>query len=125
MKKFKFLRQEQWNLIGNTIKSLLHASRDCYRNQGLDTTKMTFDCRDGYYSETFGMLRTLDLLGYGTINQAINTPQNQTNLRWWLSELEKEVLNEEGYGSNNQCDHCFNKWRKDSVRNYTPKVKNV
>ncbi len=47
------------------IKGLLHSSRDCLRNQDKDTSKITFFCRNDYYAEAFGIMRCLQIFGYG------------------------------------------------------------
>ena len=104
MMKFKKLSEEHEQRIVADIKSLLHAHRDCLRNQRKDTSKIRMDCRDGYYGEVFGIMRALEILGYGKLG-AVNTPEEKTNLRWWLEELINEVLEEENYGGNNERDN--------------------
>ncbi len=116
-KPFKKLSDIQWMEIALEIKHLLHASRDCLRNQGNDTTNVTFFCTDSYYAEAFGMLRALAVLGYGTIYGANNTPATKTNFKWWFDQLQQDVLNEENYGGSNECNFCYERWSKDSVRN--------
>ena len=109
------------------IKALLHAHRDCLRNQDRDTVAISFDCRDGYYGEAFGILRALHLMGYGyfgpsnmdAIKDAYPTVYNVTqpkqNLKWWFSRLEREVLEEEGFGGDHRCVHCLEKYKKDDA----------
>lgn len=106
------LTEAEWEAIKQEIKMMLHASRDCLRNQGVDTTIVRFDCRDGYYGEAFGIIRTLHVLGYGDYTGAANRPEIRTNLRWWLREIEEEVLAEEGFGTTNFCSHCFKRYGK-------------
>jgi len=102
------------------IKMLLHASRDCARTiYSIDTTKHSFDCRDGYYGEAFGILRGLSLLGYGSFG-AVNTPEEETNFSWWMKRLEDEVLAEENFGGSNECDHCLEKYHKDGAGRRRP-----
>lgn len=117
--QFKKLNSEQEKAIETEVKMMLHAHRDCLRNQGVDTTKIPFDCRDGFFGETFGIMRTLHVLGYGEYG-ADNVPHKvypKWNLKWWFSQLEEEVLyREENYKGSNECDHCFEKYRKDAVR---------
>ena len=116
MKKFKKLSEEKWEDIKQEIKMMLHAHRDCLRNQKVyDTTKVPFDVHDGYYGEAFGIIRALHVLWYGDYRGAINTPKNRENLRWWLSEIEREVLQEENFGGNNECDVCLKRYGKDGA----------
>ncbi len=117
MKKFKKLPESQWEAVKNEIKMTLHASRDCLRNQGTDTTKIRFSVNDPYYGEAFGILRALSVLGYGQVFGAVNTPEDRTNFQWWFHEIQEEVLREENYHGNNQCDHCFERYGNDGVRN--------
>lgn len=122
--RFKTLPEKKWLEIKADIKMLLHAARDCMRNRhekdGYDSKNVRFVAWDGYGGEAFGILRALALLGYGTIRGAVNMPEERTNLKWWLSEIENEVLAEEGYGGDNKCDYCFQRYGKDAVRTYTP-----
>lgn len=94
------------------IKMMLHAHRDCLRNQKVDTLRIQFDCRDGYYGEAFGILRALVVMGYGKFG-AVN--RNDT-LNYWFANLQKEVLKEEGFDTDHQCDHCYERYGKDDVR---------
>lgn len=99
--------------IEKEIKMLLHAHRDCLRNQGKDTLNISFNCNDGYYGEAFGILRTLAIMGYGSFG-AVN---REDTLNYWFSKLQTEVLEEEGFNTNHQCEHCYEKYGKDDVRN--------
>lgn len=93
------------------IKMILHAHRDCLRNQDVDTTKVRFDVRDGYYGEAFGILRCLKLMGFGDFG-----PVNiQGNLSYWMHQLEEEVLKEENFGGSGVCEHCRSKYGKDDA----------
>lgn len=118
------LTPDQEERIAKSIKMMLHAHRDCLRNRDEDTTKITFDCGDGYYGEAFGILRGLDVLGYGDVYGAVNSPTEKRNFRWWLSQLEDEVLREEGFAGidgspgDNKCEYCFQHYGKDAVRPY-------
>jgi hypothetical protein len=94
------------------IKLLLHASRDCLRNRGKDATKIRFEAFDCYYAEAFGILRSLTIFGYAEFGYA-NIPGG---LCHWFDSLANEVLEEEGFGKNNQCDYCYKHFGKDSVR---------
>lgn len=73
----------------NEIIMLLLASRDCYINQERYVDK--FDARDSYYSEAFGVLRGLRILGFGYFGTN-NLPAERDNLKWWFGELQEEAL---------------------------------
>ena len=90
------LTENEWETIKQEIQMLLHAHRDCLRNQGKDTKNILFDARDGYYGEAFGILRTLALLGYGTLDQPCNIPEIRTNLHWWFYKIQREELDSNG-----------------------------
>lgn len=116
-RRLKLLKSREIKEIVEEIKMLLHAHRDALRNQGHDTAIMTFDCRDGYYGEAFGVMRTLVILGYGYFGSSnldavsenrSNFPYH--NLKWWFGELEKEILQEEGFGGDNICLRCLTKY---------------
>lgn len=94
------------------IKTLLHESRDALRLKGVDTTRVPFDCREGYYSEAFGMLRALVLLDLGKFG-AVNI---EGNVDYWFYELQKQVLKEEGFGGDNRCNRCFEMYGHDTDR---------
>ena len=118
MRNFKMLSTQMQSAIEAEVKLMLHASRDCLRNQGKDTTKIRFDCRDGYYGEALGVLRGLKVLGYGDFgsDNVPNSIHPIWNLKWWFCQLEDRTLKEENYGSNNECDHCLYTFGKDAVR---------
>lgn len=97
--------------IEDEIAMMLHAHRDCLRNQRQDTAKVRFDCRDGYYGEAFGILRALKVLGYGNFG-ACNVPGN---LSYWMKQIEYRVLAEENFGGSNECDHCLERYGKDGA----------
>ena len=114
------MNEKQWAMVASEIKLMLHASRDCMRNRFTgnrsrlrDPRRVRFDVNDGYYGEAFGILRGLALLGFGDIHGAVNTPQQRLNFRWWLKELESEVLAEENFGGSGVCEFCKAKWGKD------------
>lgn len=128
---FKKLSSQELEKIKTDIKGLLHAHRDCLRGQGKDTRRVTFDVRDGYYGEAFGMMRTLKVLGYGYFGSSnLNAIEEHTqgfrptnipvtkinpedNLRWWLETIQKEVLEEEGfYDQSYFCPVCEEKYKK-------------
>lgn len=101
--------------IENEVKNLLHASRDCLRSKGVDTTQITFSVQDGYYGEAFGVMRCLQVMGVGSFGSD-NTPEKRSNLKWWFRQLEAEVLKEENFQGSNECDHCLERYGKDAVR---------
>lgn len=93
-KKFKTLSERLRRDVETDVKTLLTSSREYMR---YDSNKVAYDVNHGDYAEAFGIMKCLSILGYRTINSAVNTPQDYSNLRWWLSKLEKEVLCETGY----------------------------
>lgn len=111
---FQSLAPKQIEAIEAEVKMMLHASRDCYRNQGKDSKKYPFWVNDGYYGEAAGIFRTLQIFGYGKFD-AVNIPAERTNLSWWFAELQQEVLKEENFDGNGQCDHCVQKYGKDDA----------
>ena len=100
--------------IEKEIKMLLHAERDCMRNQGKDATKIKFfSLNDTYFCEAFGMLRTLQTMGYGELGASNARPAEPPNLRAWFERLQDEVLEEEGLHTDNRCRYCLEKYGKD------------
>jgi hypothetical protein len=135
-KRLKKIPSDLESSISMEVKALLHACRDCLRNQGrLDTTKVSFAANDGYYGEAFGMMRTLQIQGYGYFGSdnlnglresegsgasadgkyITNVTQAVQNLKWWFSRLCNEVLVEEGFRSDHRCDYCLEKYKKDTA----------
>ncbi len=101
------------------VQLLLHAHRDCLRNRGQDSTKISFDCGDGYYGEAFGVMRALAILGYGYIDGPTNIPhpvKDIWNLKWWFAELQQTVLAQENFDGSNECNWCLERYGKDAVR---------
>jgi len=115
------------------IKMLLHAGRDCLRNKGRDTTKISFDANDGYFGEAFGVLRCLEIMGYGYYGSSNldalteqspnhirgssvrNVTSKEQNLMWWSSEIRDQVLKEEGFYGDHRCEWCMEKYGKDTA----------
>ena len=100
--------------IHKKIKMLLHAGRDCMRNRKEDTVNVAFSCNNPYYAEAFEMMRALVILGHGKFG-AIN---KNDNVNYWFNEICQEVLKEENFGGSNQCDICYEKYRKDTARKF-------
>jgi hypothetical protein len=99
------------------VKMLLHAHRDCLRNRGDNTARITFNCTEGYYGEAFGVLRGLKVLGFGEFG-SVNMPHPlfaKWNLKWWFTQLEQEVLEEENYKTTQECDYCLEHYGKDGA----------
>ena len=128
---FKEMSELEWLDIRNEIKMMLHAHRDCLRNQRVDTRKTRMDARDGYYGEAFGVIRALAVLDYGYLGsgnldgqQEHSTGPRPTrkdpdyveprhNLNWWFNQVENEVLEEEGYYDGSYyCPRCERKYGK-------------
>lgn len=118
IKTYKTLTSQLYDDIEREVLLMLHASRDCLRNQGQDTTKIRFDARDGYYGEAYGIMRGLQVLGYGVFgsHNIPNSIHSVWNLNWWFRQLEDLCLDAEGYKGNNQCDHCLEHYGKDATR---------
>lgn len=117
----KVLAKEDKRAIEVEIKMLLHASRDCLRNQRINTQSITFSCRDAYYGEAFGIMRALRVMNYGYFGSSnLNAVEENRsdidvhNLKWWMNQLEKEVLREDGYYTDHECKYCMDRYRKDS-----------
>lgn len=123
-----YLTDDQWVEVAREVKFLLHSSRDTLRNRYMsflrdagtplqtlapDPRVVHFDCTEGYYGEAFGVLRGLAILGYGTISDACNMPEERRNFNWWLNKLKDEVLAEEGFGGDGVCKDCMSRYRKD------------
>ena len=114
------LKEEQKAKIKEEIKMLLHASRDCLRNIQKNTLKIRFTANDGYYGEAFGILRTLVILKYGyfgssNLDAVVERKGEEPwqNLKWWFCQLENEVLEEEGFYTDNVCQYCLERYGKD------------
>lgn len=132
-KMLKKIPSEMKDAIEGEVKAILHAGRDCLRNQGRDTAQISFDAREGYYGEAFGIFRCLQILGYGYYgscnldglteqspnhirSSAVrNVTSKEQNLMWWSAQLRDQVLEEEGFGGNNRCEYCLEKYHKDTA----------
>ena len=120
--RVKKLPDEVWEKVIEEMRSLLHASRDCLRNQfnsgmnqhAFDPSKTPWTVNDGYYGEAFGMLRSLVAMGYAYYG-ANNTPAERENAQWLFSEVCNNVLQEENFDGSGECDHCLEKWGKDDA----------
>lgn len=105
------------------VKVLLHASRDCLRNQGNNTAVISFKITDGYYAEAFGVLRGLKVLGYGYfgpdnmdgVKHNRGGKQPEHNLKWWFYQIVDAVLEEENFKGTNECDFCVEHYGKDGA----------
>lgn len=127
---WKVMPPELERAFERTVKVMLHAARDTMRIRGIDTRERTFDLTVLEAGEAFGMMRTLEILGYGyfgsdncdaVVEKKSDHPKH--NLKWWNSELETEVLKEEGFcysrilnghkgpgDGSNECAHCMEKY---------------
>jgi hypothetical protein len=117
----KTLSHSQEKKVVKEIKMILHAGRDCLRNQGKDTRIIQFSVFDPYYCEAFGILRGLVLFGYGYFGsdnlsavEERKSTNPKHNVKWWFGKIKDEVLEEEGYGTDNVCEHCTKLYYKDS-----------
>jgi len=109
------LNEQHIQAVEAEVKMILHAHRDCLRNQGKNSWKIPFDCRDGYYGEAFGVFRALAALGIGNLTQAVNHPEEKSNLMWWFAQLKDQVLKEENFGGSGECKHCRERYGKDDA----------
>ncbi len=122
MRTFKQLSNHQASDIEREVTLMLHAGRDWMRNRKMDTTDLTFDVNDPYRGEAFGILRGLQVLGYGEFgsDNVPNSIHARWNLKWWYRQLEERCLDDENWGdrglTNNECDHCLERYGKDAVR---------
>lgn len=114
------LSSEAKRTVAANVKALLHASRDCMRNQDKDTIRTAWNINDGYYGEAFGIMRSLVMFGNGYFGASnmdaveerrLDDPH--LNVKWWFSQLEKQVLAEEGFNGDHRCDYCRTKYYKD------------
>lgn len=114
----KTLTDKQRTAVEAEVCMMLHASRDCLRNQGQDTKHIRFDVRDAYFGEAFGIMRALQVLGYGYFgaNNVMDRDLAIRNLKWWFSQLEQRVLDEEHFDGDHQCAHCFERYGQDAAR---------
>jgi hypothetical protein len=126
--KYKVLSSEMIEKVKESVKMMLHAHRDCLRNKhqvnadAYDPKKISFNCRDGYFGEAFGIMRGLEVLGYGYLG-CVNLDGVQDNkgtmpihnLRWWLEEIKDEVLREENWKGSGECDYCLIHYGKDDA----------
>jgi len=116
-RKFKRLTDKQQVRVEEEVKSLLHASRDCLRNQSRPS-EIRFDVNDGYYGEAFGIMHGLAILGFGAIDTPVNISHieyENWNLRFWFEELCSDVLREEHFNGSNECDYCVEHFGKDGA----------
>lgn len=117
-RKYKDIPLLMITAIENKVKLLLHASRDCLRTKGVDTSSITYIGTQGYYAEAFGVMQGLKLGGYGYMEYGPHSHfgrQPEHDLREWFDRLAKEVLAEENFRGSNECDFCLKKWGKDGA----------
>ena len=123
--QYKKISTRMIKRVEGSVKALLHASRDCMRTQDKDTSKWRFDCNDGYHGEAFGIMRGLEMMGYGHFGSVnmngledsgtkYGAKQPEHNLRWWFEKLADEVLEEENYHSDGHCDYCTGRHYSDT-----------
>ncbi len=112
---YKKLSQKQIKVIEEEVKLMLHASRDCLRNHGEDTSKVPYLIFDGYYGEAFGVMRALAILNYGSMSARPDEHDPYINLDSWFQRLKNEVLEEENFDGNQECDFCVEHYGKDGA----------
>lgn len=95
-RKFKRMTDALRGRTAINIIMLLLASRDCYANRKEEVAG--FKINDSYYTEAFGILRGLNIAGYGYFD-ADNWPADPDNFKWWFGKLCDEALRVEAlYG---------------------------
>jgi hypothetical protein len=103
--------------LAKEIKMMLHASRDCLRTRFMadtsrpDPRKVRFVASDGYYGEAFGIIRAIEVLGWGEYS-AVNV---EGNLHHWFQQLQNEVLAEENFRGSGRCERCLKVFHKDDL----------
>lgn len=116
MKKLKKLTPKIIQAVEANVKLMLAAHRDCLWNRHTspvdpidrptrpDPLKVSYDCGDGYYGEAFGIMRGLEVLGFGFLDcvnldavQLGKSDEPHHNLNWWFARLQNEILEEEGF----------------------------
>jgi len=106
------LTTKQIREVEGMVVRMLHAHRDCLRNQGKDTSQIPFDATDGYYGEAFGVMRGLSLLGHGDlVRGGVTHPEKRSNLQWWFAQLKDRVQKEENY-PDGPCEICKARYGK-------------
>lgn len=112
---YKKLDQKQIEAIEAEVKLMLHASRDCLRNQKENTSKIKYLIYDAYYSEAFGVMRALVALGHGSMSGESKVNDHYFNLNLWFQRLKEQVLEEESFHGNQECDFCVEHYGKDGA----------
>ena len=128
MKKYKRLTNKIRFRIINEVKMMFFAHRDCLFNKFKHAPSVNFDPRDvpkdimdGYYGEMFGIMRGVELLGYGYFGSSNLDAEQEGksddpchNLRWWLGYLIDECLREEDWqkSSKENCMRLLEHYRK-------------
>jgi len=123
--QYKKINDKMIQRVEGTIKAFLHASRDCLRNQGVDTSVVRYSVNDAYYGEAFGIMCGLEMMGYGHLSSCNlngfedsstnhSAKQPEHNLRWWFEQLLEEVLEEENYNGDGHCDYCIERHYSDT-----------
>jgi hypothetical protein len=110
--------------IARDVRQALHASRNHTRDLRMDTTKIAFNIHDAYYGEAWGILRALVSLRYGVLQptQRVHTLEGgrypastSRDLNVWFHEIEQQVLADEHFGGNNECDYCMDRYGRDGA----------
>lgn len=102
--------------VEHEIRMLLHAGRDCMRNQKKHDTKLIrFDVNNPYFGEAFGIMRALALMNFGTLDYGHHEHPKQ-NLKSWFEQIEQAVLDEEHFDGDHHCDYCLARYGKDDAR---------
>lgn len=75
--------------------------RENMRRDGIDTGMIPYRVHDPDYTQAFGMLFQLEILGYGHLgaNNVENDREGSCNLRYWFDKMLTDYIREDGYHS--------------------------
>lgn len=110
------LPKEKWDEVRAYVKVILHAGRDTMRNRREVTSQFGWSANNPDWCQAYGVLDGLATLGHLTRFPRVNGPDvlvQDLSPRDVLSELEKEVLEEEHFKGDGRCEHCLKKYGKD------------
>lgn len=103
------MTDEQYEKFIKLIRVLSRETRRWMEEvKEMDMSRWYGDMNCPYYCEAFGMMRTLEILGYGKMG-SVNMPTEggEFNLRNWFENVYREIAIETGYDE----DH----WKKVGV----------
>ena len=129
--RFKRLPPGRKIAVELQVKLMLAAHRDCLWSRwtsyadgkATDPTQYQSVCNEGYYGEAFGVMRGLQVMGYGYFGSdtmdAIEEDKGiypEQNLKWWFRQISHEYLAEEGFFNHTctaeKCEALLEKYRR-------------